>query len=95
MSDRSEPLSVRVVWHAASERVDAVVDHGMLVLPDGLGAHRMYFVGTPLQQAQMLSVMFGYMLQTGLAPAVLKIMEQNAGTDEIRGIGTPQPPPKL
>jgi hypothetical protein len=95
MSDRPEGLGVRVAWHAVSEKVEGVVTHGMLVLPDGEGAHRLYFVGTPMEQAQMLSVMVGYMMQTGLTPAVLAIMRQNEGTDEIRGFGTPQPPPQL
>lgn len=85
---------VVIGYHSESEHVAGTVSHAMLIAPDGEGTHRLYFAGTPLQQAQMLSVAVGYMIRTGLSNLVMLILRDNEGTDEIRGYGTPQPTPQ-
>lgn len=84
--------AVCVQWDARTEHVRADVDHAMLVLPEGERApddpessHRLFFAGTPERQAQMIAVVVAYMIETGLAPVVGRILSSNPGPGDIRG----------
>ena len=78
---------VQVTWNTKSEKVNATTDHGMLILPDGPTAHRLYFTGTVLRQAQMAAVLIEYVGRTGLWPIVQHILEETPTSGDLRGIG--------
>lgn len=73
-------------WHSGVEHVTFDSDHGLIVLPDGDDAHRVYFAGTPEQLAQILASPLAW--AEGLPLQVLDLAERvkrdNEGTGEWR-----------
>jgi len=72
--DYTKPPQVRGEWKTQTEHVKFDTDHGLLVMPDGDGVHRLYYAGSPTQLAQILSVILAWAEK--LPDQIIKLAER-------------------
>lgn len=82
----TDPNDITFSWRALTEHVEGTATHGMLVLPEGETAHRVYYVAPTLEHfAKLVAVPVAMALDTGAFELACKFVRDNPDTDDWRG----------
>ena len=81
--------NIVVTWSAGTEKLAATVSHAMLVVPESVDHHRVYFAAhTKEQLAQMTAVVLEMVVRNGGGDVIelaLRIIDRNPA-GQFRGI---------